>query len=197
MHISDGIISTPVCIAANAAALGLVYLTGRKATAEEIPRMGMTGAALFVASLIHFPVAGTSIHLGLFGIAGIILGKRSFPVIFTALLFQSLIFQHGGLLTLGINAINMGAGAYAAWMIWRIAIIPENIRSIMAGLTGILVPALLMVIEFRITGYGTAIALLLLVYLLAALIEGGITLSAVLFLRKVKPEILDGSSKSS
>ena len=197
MHISDGIISTPVCIAANAAALGLVYLTGRKATAEEIPRMGMTGAALFVASLIHFPVAGTSIHLGLFGIAGIILGKRSFPVIFTALLFQSLIFQHGGLLTLGVNAINMGAGAYAAWMIWRIAIIPENIRSIMAGLTGILVPALLMVIEFRITGYGTAIALLLFVYLLAALIEGGITLSAVLFLRKVKPEILDGSTNTN
>lgn len=197
MHISDGIISTPVCIAANAAALGLVYLTGRKATAEEIPRMGMTGAALFVASLIHFPVAGTSIHLGLFGIAGIILGKRSFPVIFTALLFQSLIFQHGGLLTLGVNAINMGAGAYAAWMIWRIAVIPENIRSIMAGLTGILVPALLMVIEFRITGYGTAIALLLFVYLLAALIEGGITLSAVLFLRKVKPEILDGSTNTN
>ncbi len=197
MHISDGIISTPVCIAANAVALGLVYLTGRKATAEEIPQMGMTGAALFVASLIHFPVAGTSIHLGLFGIAGIILGKRSFPVVFAALLFQSLIFQHGGLLTLGINAINMGAGAYAAWMIWRIAVIPEYIKSVMAGLTGIIVPALLMVTEFRITGYGTAIALLLFVYLLAALIEGGITLSAVLFLRKVKPEILDGSSKSS
>jgi len=193
MHISDGIISTPVCIAANVAALGLVYLTGRKATAEEIPRMGMTGAALFVASLIHFPVAGTSIHLGLFGIAGIILGKRSFPVVFAALLFQSLIFQHGGLLTLGINAINMGAGAFAAWMIWRITVIPEYVRSISAGLTGIIVPALLMIIEFRITGYGTAIALLLLVYLIAAFIEGAITLAAVIFLRKVKPEILEGS----
>ena len=35
-------------------------------------------------------------------------------------------------------------------------------------------------------------SLLLSVYLLTAFIEGGITLSAVLFLRKVKPEILNG-----
>ena len=192
MHISDGIISTPVCIAANVAALGLIYVTGRKATTEEIPRMGMTGAALFVASLIHFPVAGTSIHLGLFGIAGIILGKRSFPVVFTALLFQALIFQHGGLLTLGVNAINMGTGAFLAWIIWRITAIPEYIRAVLAGFTGIIVPALLMIAEFRITGYGGAIAVIALIYLLAAIIEGGITLSAVMFFRRVKPEILDG-----
>ncbi|MBS0011627.1 MAG: cobalt transporter CbiM [Bacteroidales bacterium] len=193
MHISDGIISTPVCIAAHVAAAGLIYLSGRKAEAEEIPLMGMTGAALFVASLIHFPLAGTSIHLGLFGIAGIILGKRSFPVVFAALLFQSLIFQHGGLLTLGVNAINMGAGAYAAWMIWRIGKIPESFKAVMAGIIGIIVPALLMVLEFKITGYGSAISVLLLIYLLAALIEGGITLSAVMFMQKVKPEILNRS----
>jgi cobalt/nickel transport system permease protein len=153
--------------------------------------MGMTGAALFVVSLIHFPVAGSSIHLGLFGLAGIILRNRAFPVVFTVLLFQSLIFQHGGLLAIGLNALNMGAGAYVAWMIWRIAAMPKYLRAIFAGLTGILVPALLMVLEFRVTGYGASISLLLIVYLLTALIEGGITLSAVLFLHKVKPEILN------
>ncbi|MBM3420521.1 MAG: cobalamin biosynthesis protein CbiM [Bacteroidetes bacterium] len=190
MHISDGIISTPVCLTATAAAIGLVYLTGRRATTEEIPRMGITGAALFVASLIHFPVAGTSIHLGLFGIAGIILGRRSFPVVFTALLFQALIFQHGGLLTLGVNAINMGTGAFMAWIIWRITAIPEYARAALAGFTGIIVPALLMIAEFRITGYGSAVAVIALIYIIAALIEGGITLSAVVFFRKVKPDIL-------
>lgn len=190
MHISDGIISTPVCIAANVVAIGLVWYSGRKATSEEIPRMGMTGAALFVASLIHFPIAGTSIHLGLFGIAGIILGKRAFPVIFTALLFQSLIFQHGGLLTLGVNAINMGAGAYGAKLLWSITRLPQTVRAVMAGFAGIIIPALLMVAEFRITGYGSGIALLLLIYLLTAFIEGGITLSAVVFFRRVKPEII-------
>jgi cobalt/nickel transport system permease protein len=192
MHISDGIISTPVCIAANVAAIGIIYLSGRNAKPDEIPKMGMTGAALFVSSLIHFPLAGTSIHLGLFGLAGIILGKRSFPVIFTALLFQSLIFQHGGLLTLGVNAINMGTGAWVAWMIWSIAKLPVYIRALLAGFAGIIVPALLMVAEFRLSGYGTGIGLLIAIYLLAAAIEAAISLSAVKFFLRVKPEIVKG-----
>jgi cobalt/nickel transport system permease protein len=190
MHISDGIISTPVCIAANVAAIGIIYLSGRNAKPDEIPKMGMTGAALFVSSLIHFPLAGTSIHLGLFGLAGIILGKRSFPVIFTALLFQSLIFQHGGLLTLGVNAINMGTGAWVAWMIWSVAKVPVYIRALLAGFAGIIVPAMLMVTEFRLSGYGTGIGLLIAIYLLAAAVEAAITLSAVKFFLRVKPEIV-------
>ena len=117
MHISDGIIDTNICIAANVAALGLVWIGGRKTPQEDVPKMGMTAAALFVASLIHFPIAGTSLHLGLFGVAAIILGRRAFPAVFAALLFQSLIIQHGGLITLGVNAINMGAGAFFAWLV--------------------------------------------------------------------------------
>jgi cobalt/nickel transport system permease protein len=157
--------------------------------------MGMTGAALFVSSLIHFPLAGTSIHLGLFGLAGIILGKRSFPVIFTALLFQSLIFQHGGLLTLGVNAINMGTGAWVAWMIWSVAKVPVYLRALLAGFAGIFVPSLLMVAEFRLSGYGTGIALLISIYLLASAIEAAITLSVVKFFLRVKPEILNGTEE--
>ena len=190
MHISDGIISTPVCIAANIAAIGLIYVSGRNARPDEIPKMGMTGAALFVSSLIHFPLAGASVHLGLFGLAGIILGKRSFPVVFTALLFQSLIFQHGGLLSVGLNAINMGTGAWVAWMIWSIAKVPISIRALLAGFAGIIVPALLMMAEFRLSGYGTGIALLVAIYLLVAAVEAGISFFAVSFFRKVKPEIL-------
>ena len=190
MHISDGIVSTPVCIAANIATVGLIYITGRNARPDEIPKMGMTGAALFVVSLIHFPLGGTSIHLGLFGIAGIILGKRSFPVVFTALLFQSLIFQHGGLLSLGINSLNMGAGAYAAFLIWRLKPLPEYARAMLAGFAGIIIPAAFMIIEFRISGYGSGILMLLFVYITAAIIEAGISLSVVKFFRKVKPDII-------
>jgi len=191
MHISDGIISTPVCIAANVAAVALIYFSGRNTKPDEIPKMGMTGAALFVSSLIHFPLAGTSIHLGLFGLAGIILGRRSFPVIFTALLFQSLIFQHGGLLTLGVNAINMGTGAWVASILWQIKPINISVRAALAGFAGIIVPALLMVTEFRLSGYGSGIALLISIYILTAAIEAGITFSAVTFFRKVKPEIVN------
>lgn len=191
MHISDGIVSVPVSIAANVATVGLIYVTGRNARPDEIPKMGMTGAALFVVSLIHFPLGGTSIHLGLFGIAGIILGKRSFPVVFTALLFQSLIFQHGGLLSLGINSLNMGAGAYAAWLIWRLNPLPGYARAMLAGFAGIIIPASLMILEFRISGYGNGILMLLLVYTAAAVIESVISLSVVKFFSKVKPDIIE------
>ena len=190
MHISDGIIDTEICIAAHVISAGILYMAGRKATLDEIPKMGMMGAALFVASLLHFPFAGTSIHLGLFGIAGIILGKRAFPPIYAALLFQSLIFQHGGLITLGLNSLNMGAGAYVAWLIWNIDKIPEYIRSALAGIIGIIVPAVLMGLEFHLSGYGRGILYLFSVYLVSAVIEGIITFSAVRSLRRVKPDIL-------
>ncbi|HHS13318.1 MAG TPA: cobalamin biosynthesis protein CbiM [bacterium] len=190
MHISDGIIQTPVCLAAHAVCAAAIYISGRNTEQEDIPKMGMTGAALFTASLIHFPFAGTSIHLGLFGLAGIILGRRAFPVIYAALFLQSLIFQHGGLLTLGVNALNMGAGAWGAWLLWRVKRLPESLRAPSAGFLGILIPALLMAFEFNFSGYGKGIFYLLTIYLAVAVIESGITFSAVRFFRKVKADIL-------
>jgi cobalt/nickel transport system permease protein len=190
MHISDGILDTGIVIAANVVSAGLIYASGRNTSLDEIPRIGMMGAALFVASLIHFPMAGTSLHLGLFGLAGIILGKRAFPAIFTAVLFQSLIFQHGGLLSVGINALNMGSGAFAAWLIWRMKMVPEPLRAASAGFLGVFIPVILMSVEFHLSGYGKGIFYLFSVYLVAAFIEGAISFSAVKFLRKVKPELL-------
>lgn len=190
MHIADGIIDTRICLAAQAASLGLVYLTGRRAEADEIPKMGITGAALFVVSLIQIPFAGTSLHPGLFGLAGIILGKRAFPVIFTVLLFQSLIFQHGGLLTSGVNAVNMGAGAFLATLVWNQKLVPEAVRALLAGFLGVFIPAFLLSVEFKLTGYGKGIFAIMSVYVVSALIESVITLTVVKFFRKVKSDII-------
>ncbi len=190
MHIADGIIDTRICIAAHAISLGMIYLCSRRVDTDEIPKMGITGAALFVISLIHIPFAGTSIHPGLFGLAGIILGKRAFPVIFTVLLFQSLIFQHGGLITLGLNSLNMGAGAFAAWFLWKQKYAPEFVRALIAGFAGVIIPALLMAIQFRLTGYGKGIFVIFSVYVAAAASEAFISLVAVKFFRKVKSDII-------
>ena len=190
MHISDGIIDPGISIGALVASVGLVYVAGRKVPQEEIPKMGITGAALFVVSLIHIPFAGTSVHPGLFGIAGILLGKRAFPVIFMVLLFQSIILQHGGLLSVGINSLNMGAGAFLAWLIWRQQRMPESLRAAMAGIIGVLIPVFLMVVEFHLSGYGLGIIYLFSVYIFAALAEGVISLFVVKFFRKTKSDIL-------
>ncbi len=190
MHIADGIISTEIAIVADVISIGALYAFGKKTDADDIPKMGMMAAALFVASLIHFPVAGTSIHLGLFGLAGILLGVRSFPVVFVALLFQSLIFQHGGILSAGLNALNMGAGAIAAYLLWQVSGIPEFVRAFTAGFLGIMVPALFMAVEFNVSGYGRGIFYLLYVYIIVAAIEGLLTLTIVKFFRKVESPIL-------
>ncbi|MBN2135559.1 MAG: cobalt transporter CbiM [Acidobacteria bacterium] len=190
MHIADGIIPAGICAAADAVAMGGVYLGGRRIDAEEIPKMGVMAAALFTVSLIHFPIAGTSIHLGLFGLAGILLGLRSFPVVFITLLFQSLIFQHGGLVSVGLNSINMGLGALLGWVIWKMKPLHMVPRAFLAGFAGIILPAVLMALEFRLAEYGKGIFYLLSVYLPVAAIEGVITAGATGFLIKAKPELL-------
>lgn len=190
MHIADGIIPAGVSLAAQGVAMTCVYGMGRNIEGERISRMGMVSAAAFVASLIHFPLGGTSVHLGLFGLIGILLGRHAFPVVFATLLFQALVFQHGGLLTLGVNALNMGAGSILGWQIWRMGGLPDSARAFAAGFAGILLPALLMATEFSMFGYGKGLYYISAIYTVTAALEGAITVSVVAFFRRVKPEIL-------
>jgi cobalt/nickel transport system permease protein len=193
MHIADGIIATEICVAADAACLGALYVMGRKMDPDEIPRMGFVGAALFAVSLVHFPVAGTAMHLSLLGLAGVILGLRAVPVVFLALLFQALIFQHGGLITLGLNTLNMSAGAVAAGALWKTLPAPEPVRAFMAGAVGILLPATLVMGAFILTGYGRGILVLYGAYAVTAVVEGLLTASVVGFLRNSQPEVLEAT----
>jgi cobalt/nickel transport system permease protein len=190
MHIADGILSPEVSIAADVIAVVGVYLGGRNLQPREIPRMGIFTAALFIVSLIHFPLAGTSVHLGLFGLTGLLFGKRSFAIVFIALLFQSLIFQHGGLLSVGVNAIVMGCGAAAGWLLWDAFKFNRKAKSFICGFFGILVPALLVYLMFLLSGYGKGMIFFVSVYLPAAVIEGLLTAAVVSFFSRVQPEIL-------
>jgi cobalt/nickel transport system permease protein len=190
MHIADGILPAGACLAAHAVALAAVSWTGRKIEAGEVVRMGLLSSAIFVVSMFHFPVGGSSIHLGLTGLAGVLLGRRAMPVIYTTLLFQALLFQHGGLLSLGVNAVNMGLGTLAAAAIWKLRGLPEGARAFAAGLIGTLLPAALMAAEFYAADYGKGFAVIVTVYAGVAAIEGAVTSFIVEFVRRVKPAIL-------
>jgi cobalt/nickel transport system permease protein len=190
VHIADGILPVSLCGAAWVGALAPVYWLGRRIDGVEMTRMGLLASAAFVASMVHFPLAGTSIHLGLFGLLGILLGKRAFPVVFVTLLFQALLFQHGGLLSLGLNTLNMGLGSLLGWWIWKAAPLPEAFRAYAAGFVGILAPAFLMAAEFSFAGYGKGFYYIAGIYTLAAAMEGVATMFMVGFFRRVKPELL-------
>ena len=194
MHIADGILPASACVAAQAVAWAGVYASGRKLEPSEVSRMGLLASAAFVSSLIQMPVAGVSVHLGLFGLLGVLLGRRCFPVVFAALLFQALLFQHGGLLSLGVNALNMGAGALAGWAVWRIPGISESARAYGAGFFGALLPALLMAAEFSAAGYGRGFYFIAGLYAAVAAVEGLVTTAAVVFFRRTRPEILSSAA---
>jgi cobalt/nickel transport system permease protein len=190
MHIADGIMPNLWCGAAHGVSWTAVYWLGRRIEAEEVVRLGMLASATFAVSLIHFPLGGTSVHLGLYGLAGILVGRRAFPVILAALLFQTMLFQHGGLLTLGLNAANMGTGALLAAALWRTGLKPESLRAFLCGFVGVLTPALLIAVEFSLSGYGKGFWFMALLYLGAAALEGILTLVVVTFLRGARPALL-------
>lgn len=191
MHIADGILPNAWCGAAHAASWGSLYWLGRRIDAGEVVRLGMLASVSFVVSLIHFPLGGTSVHLGLYGLTGILAGRRAFPVIFAALLFQTVLFQHGGLLTLGVNAANMGLGALVAAVVWRTGVGPQAARAFLCGFVGIVIPALLIAAEFSLTGYGKGFLYVSALYLGAAALEGVLTAGIVSFLRGAKPALLE------
>ncbi len=124
MHIPDGILppqATGVGYAVTAAA---TWYSIRKLKQKDDPRQGIPKAALltaafFVASWIHIPVPPTSIHLVLSGLLGALLGYYAFPAILIGLALQAVMFGHGGLTTLGINAAIIGLPALAAHQIFR------------------------------------------------------------------------------
>ncbi|NJN64081.1 MAG: cobalt transporter CbiM [Acidobacteria bacterium] len=191
MHVADGILRPELCVVAGIATAGALLATSRHATTDEVPRMGLLAATLFAVSLIHFPLGGASLHLGLAGLAGVLLGWRSVPVVFSALLFQAVLFQHGGLLTLGINTINIGSGAIAAWYIWRPHALPESLRAFLAGFAGVAAPATLIALELHVSDYGSGVFWVLPIYGVSALIEGALTVAIVAFFRRSGARILD------
>ncbi|MDR2094953.1 MAG: cobalt transporter CbiM [Treponema sp.] len=120
MHISEGVLSPPVIAAGWAAAAAGISVGLKKTAAQKLPETALVSSVLFLASLVHVPLGPSSIHLTMLGLAGILLGWSAVPALFIALLIQAMLFQFGGLLSLGVNTAVMGAAALSACGVWRI-----------------------------------------------------------------------------
>lgn len=194
MHVADGILPVSLCAAGYAVSLAATAMGSRRLHAEEIPRMGLLAAAAFVASTVHFPIAGTSVHFSLFGLLGMMLGVRALPVVLAVLLLQTFLFQHGGFLSLGVNAMNMGAGALCGYLFGRLGSLPLALRGFLAGFAGMMVPALLVIAEFQMAGYGRSLFLFAGIYALLGTLEGSFTSMVTVFLQRVRPAVLGSLS---
>jgi len=119
MHISEGILSPPVLAAGAVLAVGGTALGLRGLDHEDVPKVGLLSAVLFIASLVHVPIGVSSAHLVLNGLAGVLLGWSLFPALLVALALQALLFQFGGLTTLGVNTFNLAFPGVICGLLFR------------------------------------------------------------------------------
>lgn len=200
MHISEGVLSAPVLIAGAALAVAGVAVGLKKMSYDKIPQVAVLSSAFFVASLIHVPVGPSAAHLVLNGLLGIILGWMAFPSILVALSLQALLFQFGGFTTLGVNTVSMATPAVVAYLLFsplaRKATMPlVAVAGFLAGVAGIAGGALLVAFALISTGesFTNVAKVIVVTHIPIMAIEGVVTAFCLVFLRKVKPEILEVS----
>lgn len=229
MHISEGIMTAPVLGVGWAATAGLLALSLRRinqlgqAGDNMLPKMAVFASAFFLASLVRVPIGATSAHFALLGLMGLMLGWGSFPAIFVALILQALLFQFGGLASLGVNACIMGIPALLTYFVFSRAVtapIPAPAdRSTApqsrprplawwtrAGLGAFLAGALPIALGTGLifaalyashAALASTAGLLVAASTPLAFMEGLVTLFAVGFLRKVAPDMLEAHASST
>lgn len=201
MHLAEGIVTSPlvlgggVLLAAGGVAIGL-----RKLDEAHALRTAVLGSGFFVASLVHIPLAGVSVHLTLTGLLGIVLGWAAFPAVLVGLVLQMVLFGFGGITTLGLNTCIMAFPAVAVHYVRQMlsgsdpGTIPSAWVLGLLGGVSVALSALLLALILCTAGesFLTIAGAVLLAHIPVMLVESGVTASAVGFLHKVSPELLSG-----
>ncbi|MFP3043264.1 cobalt transporter CbiM [Treponema primitia] len=190
MHISEGVLSPPVLAAGWTLAAGGLAIGLKKTPVEKLPETALVSAVLFLASLVHVPIGPSSIHLTLLGLAGIMLGWSAIPALFIALFLQGLLFQFGGILSLGVNMVSMGAAAIVGYYVFHA--IPAKAKALGAfagAFTAVLTGTVIVVTALFLSANDlkAAAALLFAANLPLAAVEGVISVFIVTFLSKMIP----------
>ncbi|HYW79178.1 MAG TPA: cobalt transporter CbiM, partial [Thermoguttaceae bacterium] len=188
------VLAVSAAAAAAGTAIGLYRLDY-----ERIPRVGLLSAAFFAASLFHLPLGPATVHLTLIGLMGLVLGWAAFPAVLVALSLQAVFLPFfGGYTTLGLNTLIMATPAVVCHYLFRRALGSDSEVVVFrvgfaAAAIGILLGASIGGLAllatgkaFEVFGYGFLIA-----HVPLALLEGVVTGSVVVLLRKACPELLE------
>ena len=135
MHLMEGYLPVQWCLIWMVISLAVVIYGIRqlsKATKENpetIALCGLSGFLMLILSSIKTPsVTGSCSHACGNGASTVFLGPSTTAVITAVvLLFQALIFAHGGLTTLGANIFSMGIVApLCGYIVWKKLITATN-----------------------------------------------------------------------
>ena len=205
MHLSEGVLHTPVLLAGVVLAVVGVAVGLRRLESERLPLTALFAAAFFVAGTIHVPVGIGSVHLILNGMAGLFLGWAVFPAFLIALLLQVLFFSFGGFAVLGVNLCIMALPAVAAHYVLRSYLRPDMgamaklLTGLGAGIIGVGGAGALASLVLALDGgkhYQDLIALLLLSHLPVFVLDGIISYGVISLLSKMYPSALQSIGAS-
>lgn len=211
MHIPDGFLDTKVWTSMSVITVGTasyaIKQVNQRLGERQIPLMGVMGAFIFAAQMINFPVAGgTSGHLLGSVLAAVLLGPWSAVLVTTAnFIVQCLLFQDGGLTALGANTFNMGIigclGGYAIYQFFRKIIGGNKGIVIGAGIAAwcaVMLAAAATSLELGIAGtipFSMVFPPMMLIHSLIGIGEAIITIAAIQYVLKVRPDIISDVPK--
>jgi len=211
MHMADALLSPAVGGAMWAGSLGTIIYCAKKLKAKMdekmIPLMGVLGAFIFAGQMINFtiPMTGSSGHIGGGMLLAILLGPyAAFLVIASVLMVQALFFADGGLLAIGANIWNLGIyPCFIGYPLIYKAIVRKNnapklitFATVLSVVVGLQLGALSVVLETKMSGItelplSTFLLLMQPIHLAVGLIEGFATAGIVIYVRTLRPDIVD------
>ena len=214
MHMADALLSPAVgatMCAASAAAIGYSLKKIKKddLCEKKIPLMGVMGAFVFAAQMINFtiPATGSSGHIG----GGILLaamlgGFPAFISIAVVLIIQCLFFADGGLLALGCNIFNMGViPCLAIYPLIFKPLVKKGMNpsrvtaaSIAAVVVGLQLGAFGVALQTLLSGiaelpFWVFVSLMQPIHFAIGLAEGAITAAVLVFVYRMRPEIMESA----
>ena len=147
MHIPDGYLGPPTCIAAYAVMVPLWAVASAKVKknlqAKQAPLLALGAAFSFVIMMFNIPIPGGSTgHATGAVLASILLGPWAACIAVTvALTIQALLFGDGGITALAANCLNMAVVMpFAGYCIYRLiaarSVVTSVRRVIAAGIAG-------------------------------------------------------------
>jgi len=214
MHIPDGFLSPDVAAGAGVVAAGTVGYALRRAdrTLDEraVPLLGVTGAFVFAAQMLNFPVAGgTSGHFLGAALAAVLLGPwMACLVLAVVLVMQAFVFADGGVTALGANILNMGVvGGLGAGLVLAAGrrVLPRT-RGAFLGLVAaaawlaVMAGAAACSLELAASGtvpLGTVLPAMLGVHALIGIGEAVVTVAAVSAVLASRPDLVAGAGPPS
>jgi len=217
MHIQDGTLSTPVCLAAGAASLAAVSYCLRRMNSYDgssladrtVPMTGMMASLIFAGQMINFPT-GLPISGHLMGgvLAAAVLGPWAGCVAISLVLFvQWALFSDGGLIALGANVLHMAVigsiGGYAVMSSVR-KLLGGGFRGTVSGAVvaawlSVLAAAALFCMELRFSWastdfeFGSVFALMVTLHAMIGIGEALITGFVVSVILQQRPDLIYGT----